>query len=445
MIVANEPEIKDPQYKIRREKLIGKTLEVQSAFDEALTHFTFQISDQSTRSLFEAQRSDISTVYHQSNLNNLRILQQTMWDFERLYRVLNDVHRRHKQEISRLLRLFFALSFELKAARFPPDDLRSRMSKAMEYVTASRGRVDRKQFPFLAAMERYPDIDLNDPILSDELLIDILVRGIVDEDEIRSSIDRTVSQEAEPAWRTVWHWFDRSDKEFARACEEMEKQFFAREFHVTGEILHVFGLRLFLVNAGVLKKDRSDVLSESKQYVDELYDMKRLEPLQSDEANGFRSFGYGGLGVFENETSEFVELATYLEEKRKKAAVDQHPERALALLKEMETDPELYVRRICLTSSSDNWYHRIPILASIKPETFVSSLMQQSPEHQRLIIRAFKSRYEHGGLEGELASEKPWLTDVRTRLLGRADCLSPIGKYRLLKLVEANIAPALGK
>ena len=114
------------------------------------------------------------------------------------------------------------------------------------------------------------------------------------------------------------------------------------------------------------------------------------------------------------------------------------------MLKEMETDPELYIRRICLTNSSDNWYYRLPILASIDPERFVSSLMQQSPEHQRLIIRAFKARYEHGGLEGELASEKPWLADVRTRLLGRADRLSPMGKYRLLRLVETVITRALG-
>jgi hypothetical protein len=376
-------------------------------------------------------------------LNNLRILQQTMWDFERFYRVLNGVHREHKQEVSRLLRLFFALSFELKAGRIPPDDLKSRMSKAMAYLIANRD-ADRKSLPFLAAMERYPDIDLNDAILSDELLTDILVRGIVDEEEIRSSIDRVVSYEDEPAWRTVWHWFDRSDEEFSKAFEKMERQFFAREFHVTGEILHVFGLRLFLTDAGVLKKGRSDVVSEGKQYVDDLYATKSLEALLRDETSG-SSHGYYGLGVQQNESPEFIELAKYLEDKRKKAAVDQHPERALDLLKEMESDPELYVRRICLTNSSDNWYYRIPILAAIEPERFVSSLTRQSPEHQRLIIRAFKSRYEHGGLEGELASERPWLADIYKRLLERADGLSSIGKYRLVNWVKASIVPALEK
>ena len=88
----------------------------------------------------------------------------------------------------------------------------------------------------------------------------------------------------------------------------MERQFFAREFRLPGEILHGFGLRLLLANAGVLQKSRSDIVSECKQYVDELYSSRHLEPLGRDETDEFRSFGFGGLGIQENETPELVEL-----------------------------------------------------------------------------------------------------------------------------------------
>ena len=54
IIVANEQEIgsagktddgSDEDYKRRREKLIGKTLEVQSAFDDAFSHFASKLDD----------------------------------------------------------------------------------------------------------------------------------------------------------------------------------------------------------------------------------------------------------------------------------------------------------------------------------------------------------------------------------------------------------------
>jgi Cdc6-like AAA superfamily ATPase len=86
ILIANEEEITDTEvYLQRREKLIGKTLEVQSAFDEAFEHFLCLIDGQQVRSLFTQSSALISAIYQQSKLNNLRILQQTMWDFERFY------------------------------------------------------------------------------------------------------------------------------------------------------------------------------------------------------------------------------------------------------------------------------------------------------------------------------------------------------------------------
>src|SRR5262249_39994881 len=95
VIVANDQEIKDKEeYARRREKLIGKTFEVQSVLDEALPFFSKAIGDPLTKSLLERKTEDIATVYHQSGLNNLRILQQTMWDFSRFFSALSDRHRK---------------------------------------------------------------------------------------------------------------------------------------------------------------------------------------------------------------------------------------------------------------------------------------------------------------------------------------------------------------
>src|SRR5258708_37359191 len=124
---SNEHEMRDPeQYATRREKLIGKTLEMVSALDEALKHFISQVADEPTRSFLERKLREVSSIYDHSALNNLRILQQTIWDFERLFGVLTERHQQNDQAMTILLRLFFALSFDLKSGRLQTTDLASR-------------------------------------------------------------------------------------------------------------------------------------------------------------------------------------------------------------------------------------------------------------------------------------------------------------------------------
>jgi hypothetical protein len=401
IIIANESEITQPdEYKKRREKLIGKTLEVQSSFEEAFAHFLSLIDDPETRVLFEQDSKEIESVYYQSGLNNLRILQQTMWDFERFSRALSDVHRQNKEAMTALLRLIFALSLELKAGRIEPNDLRLRM-KYLVAATVKGGA----ETPLSKFRQIYPEIDLYNPIISDEVLIDILVNGIVDEAAIRSCINKSryfIRIADEPSWRTVWQWFERSDDEFAAALKKMEEQFIAREFSTPGEILHVFGLRLFLSRIELLGRSLAEVTAEGKSYIDDLYAMKRLEPSPLNDFSEVRFGGYDGLGIHEQGTPEYKELFAYLQQKQKQVSEDGFPEKALALLSEMETDPHLFFRRVCVTNDGDNVYYRVPVLASIDPDVFVFSILKSHPAHQRTIMMALHSRYEHGRLQNEL-------------------------------------------
>ncbi|MGH8105437.1 MAG: P-loop NTPase fold protein, partial [Arenimonas sp.] len=128
LIIANEEEIEDgAEYRRRREKLVGKTLEVQSSFDEAIAYFISTIDDADTKRFVQEKAADISATYYQSKLHNLRILQQTIWDFERVYRVLSAKHRANDNAMTILLKMFFALSFELKAGRITEEALGTRM------------------------------------------------------------------------------------------------------------------------------------------------------------------------------------------------------------------------------------------------------------------------------------------------------------------------------
>jgi hypothetical protein len=198
-----------------------------------------------------------------------------------------------------------------------------------------------------------------------------------------------------------------------------EAQFAAREFIRDGEILHVLGLRLFMSVIGVLKLSRAQVVDEGKKYIDDLYERKTLELPSQDDFSEVRFNGFGGLGIVENETPEYRELFEYLGKISRLAVEETYPKKAVDLLKEMQTDVQLFYRHLCLTNSAENVYYRTPILASLDPDAFIAALLKLHPIEQHTVMMIFKSRYEHGQLDRDLKEEKAWAETVRDKLLAR--------------------------
>jgi hypothetical protein len=386
-----------------------------------------------TQTAFQHNADDIAAIYTQAGLNNLRILQQTMWDFERVYRALAEQHRKNIEAVTTILRLIFALSFELKAGRLRVDDLKNRRDWLFAAAEGDNAR------------KRYPEIDLSDGTISNEVLIDFLIRGIVDEQAIQTCLDRSryfVTVADEPAWITVWHMFDRAENEFDAAYQKMEEQFGVREFEQPGELLHVLALRLFLARNGVSGKTVAEVVDQGKQCIDDLYMAHRLNVSKVFRELRFES--HAGLGFMDGGSAEFKELSNYLAERGDQAARDKYPQVGLDLLKEMETDPDLFLHHICLTNTPDkNLYYRVPVLAAIDADKFVETLLNLHPTSQRTVFRALWGRYEFGGLERELIGEQPWLAAVQQKILKKTEAMSPIGRYLISNGVRLNITRAL--
>ena len=448
IIIANEEELDGgEEYARIREKLVGKTFEIQSVLEQALAAFNESIRDEKARSFLGAKSDVISEIYNQSELHNLRILQQAMWDFERLYISLDEKHRNNDAAMKELLRLLFALSFELKAARLKPDELKKRQSFLIASLMRDRG--DGEKGPSLAtARQRYPEVNLGTTTLSDETVVDLLIKGIVDGAQIRAELDASsffITVGDEPAWRTVWHAFERTEEEFNEALSEMERAFAAREYALSGEILHVFGLRLWLSKIGAVDRSREQVVAEAKSYIDDLYKAGRIEPASPHEGfTELRFGGYGGLGIHESETSEYHEFFQFFRTKRQAAFVDKYPAIAEGLLTQMTADLDQFVRRITLTYEGGNEFYNIPVLASVDPSKFVSIILGEHPALQRTVLNALRSRYEDGKIDRELAEERSWVVKVRDNLYEAAENMSPLSKDRIRKSLHYSLDQVLG-
>jgi len=446
IIIANEAEIRDQAYQRIREKLVGKAFDIQSAFEEALEAFIASIKDRGAKDFVASKSSVVAEIYHQSELNNLRVLQQTIWDFERLYVLLDEKHRANDGAMTTLLGLLFALSFEVKAGRLSSEDI---MERQTNLLTAFMRRGADGEAPRIVEVdERYPMIRLDTDLLSDQTLVNVIVKGVVDKTRIRGELDESsyfVVVEQEPAWRTVWHSYERTEDEVNRALADMERTYAAREYTVTGEVLHVFGLRLWLSRIGAIPDNREQVLADGRAYVDDLYARGVLEPIDPHGGHFDMAFNaYGGLGFHEAESVEYRQLRDYLNEKRRATEADRRPAIAEELLVNMRDNPSLFLRRVCLTNHEDSKFYDIPVLASLDPARFVAVFLGLQPSGQRNAMIALKARYEHGRIDRDLLDERRWAIEVRNQIQVASEAMPPIPKDRLRQLLAHALDGLLG-
>jgi hypothetical protein len=270
-------------------------------------------------------------------------------------------------------------------------------------------------------------------------LVEYLVRGVVDGEAIATELKASrffVTVADEQPWRTVWHWFERTDAEFNAALPKMEQQFKNREFVVSGEILHVMGLRLFLADQGILKLTKAEAVAEGKKYIDELYAAKKLRGPTSDDSSEIRFQGWGGLGICEHETAEYRSLYDHLMEMIQRSVNDSYPDKAKHLLSDMKSDVEKFYRQVALSHADASDYVRAPVLAVLPVEEFVDALLALHPSSMRLAMVALKGRYEYGRLDQTLKDEKPWIVAVFAAIQKRLPQMSAISRRRFGMLLE---------
>ena len=442
LVVADESNLpSSPEYLLAKEKLIGKTLELQAVHDTAIESFFEKIENDAAKDFLKTKKEDILSIFSQSQTLNLRILQQSLWDFERLFCHLNDELIAQKIAMRELLQFFLALSFEYKSGHITAEDLIDRPSSVVAYMM---DRDDEDPGVFATANKKYVNVETSSTLLSDELLVDILSRGRVDPMAINTYLtagDYFKGEEEEPAWKTLWYGFSRTQMEFDAALPVFEKQFKLREFHRIGELLHIFGLRLHFSKIGVLGHDTASVVKECKVYVDEILKAGKLEPTPiAGFLYGANHGGFDGLQYHEHDSDEFSILLKYLRTACNAAHDQSLPKMGRELLMILRSDPDAFYGLVVSTNVGPSTYCRTPILATIDPVEFLDVICKLSEEGKRTVFLALTSRYEHSQLERDLAAEREWLLQFREVALKRAEEEpSPMERHKLSSRLEHSV------
>jgi hypothetical protein len=416
IIIANEDQIsknenEEPEtekgYKKIKEKLIGKTFKVVPEIDTALNDFIDKVIDKSTRAFLRKNKSFVKEIYLIANYENLRLLKQALWDFERLYKTLGKVIKKKDEIIKNLMKLFLAFSFEIRHGKILATEIGKIKTEYLSMLVSKEG----DKTTITEIIEKYNFLELYDILLTEKCWIDILDKGIIDKKSIEESLlkSKYFQDENTQDWVKLWHYYNLTDEEFDTLLLQVENRFINNEYKEIGVIKHVAGLLLRFSDVGLLDKNKASILKAAKDVIDFLKANKQLNKIQVS----LDLDAYGGLGFAGNDLAEFRLFVDYIEEKVSEVEIANMPDAGTKLLEIMTSDISRFSRMICLSNSSDQLYYEIPIFKYIDPIKFIDSYLSINPADKRTAIFAFDKRFEFDEINKKLLEELEWLRKVR--------------------------------
>ena len=454
IIVANEEEILAHQekqvdfklaYRRIKEKLVGKTFEINPDLSGALVNFITEVKNGSAQSLYNKNINLISEIYENSQYQNLRHLKQALWDFERFLSFISVDASSKDGLLDHLLKIFLILSFEVKSGSILPKDI-SNFKAAYFSGLLDRESKEKEETPYQRVSNKYKNVSLRDLLIEESIWIDFFDKGCCSEERVQESLEKSEYYRTDntPDWIRLWHSMDLSDDEFSVALESVEKDFYHMKYLEVGVVRHVAGIFLWLSKIGLIKKTRSEILEFCCSYIDYLKDSDNLKSEISNRPR-FREYeSWGGLGFHEKESDEFVELNEYIDRLSEQAVVEDYPAAGNELIQLINEDPDLFYRKVVLCNDSDNIYYEIPIFQYIDSVTFVEAFVSAIPSSRNTVSYAFSKRYKFDNFNASLLPELDWLREVIKQLEEKRQLFEgKISGYQFQSYINSYFRPAM--
>ena len=211
VLIADEREFRDREagdFKRFREKLVGHAIEVEPQTEQAFAAFLARIEDEELRARVAQHRDAILQAFERANASSLRVLRTAIDDVVRLLETLSPEHAERGDAVADLVRLLVTLAVEVEVGEVCKDDLEKRVLFGnglwAEVQKTRKGEVSALD----KASKRHRGTELRDPLLPNELAIDMIVHGRFDPNALTEALNRDarfVGPARAPAWRIIWH------------------------------------------------------------------------------------------------------------------------------------------------------------------------------------------------------------------------------------------------
>lgn len=372
-----------------KEKIIGKTFEIEQDFEAAFLTFTDKLEN--AKEILNTNQSSIRSVFDRAGYNNLRSLRQGILDFDRLINHFEQKFKDHSALMAEFIQIFFALLFEIKSNSLDITTLtnlselrigRMLLEEKNDYIETEIEKVYRK----------YDFINFDYLLFPNTLWIELFSKNFITSQQITESLNKSryfFREEREP-WINLWHYLDLEEEEFQTALNTVLEKLQKNEYLEPEKCMHITGILLRLQERLLYTPTREQIVVDMKSYIER--NTKNWIDLDIVDEYRLDTAPYG-LGYMSEETPEFHEIKTYLLRKAKEAIYEKLSDYGDKLLSSLKAND--YVTFVELLSvNRQTILYRLPVFQSISPDEFFETLINVENKYFRDVSKIIIKRYE---------------------------------------------------
>lgn len=387
ILVANEEIlIKNDHNNIYREfkeKVIGKTFEVQQYFSEILD--SFLNADPIEISNFD--KNIIIEIYERAGYRNLRHVKQSIIDFKQITRKINDEFLKNKEFILSFSYVFFMLNIEAKHGSLEEKDVAS-YNSSLNYF-----RNNKEEESTIEKISKKYNLNYGF-LLTKKTLIKIIYKNYIEENELNKEIEKLSfflerKEEARPSWVKLWYYQEVENSEFLELLSEVIKNFKNCSYTTPVVLLHVIALLIYFHKENISEFSTEEIKKYAKENV-KYYSSS--DCWKNDLITNDLMFNGTGLRYMNDSDPDFKEMFKFVKEKNEELyqaeQKKEHIDKLEVFLKEIKNE-----NRDCMLGFLLNDNESSPVLTGLDSTKFLESLNLASNKFITRLFEIFSSRY----------------------------------------------------
>ena len=454
IIIANENDLEEREdnahveelaYRRIKDKVIGRTFLVKPDFEEAFEIAIKNLKSKSTIVCLKSQQKTIKEIFTIAKTANLRHLQHSIIDFERLFLSMPENCRSNENFIIQLTKVFMIFSLEIRSSNIHSPDLRGLKLKFHSKLFSKTNYDDHKS-PQTYLIEKYKKFQIQNTVFKESWWIDFFEKGKINQEEISSELEYCqwfFTDETPSSLKLSGIW-ELSDEKFQELLREIQIEFNSQKFLAPGEIKLVVSFLLWASDNQLLAKEKSQIIADAKKYVENLVKNQKLIIESLPSISEILRQTWNDIPYFTVSMSEFKNFCNFLDEMHEKRYLQKAALEADNILKIMKDYPERFCSIITFPSKEDRIYHDLPILSYISAENFFNTLLLLNPEKRLLIGQALQERYYMGKSNRRIIPEASWLRNLIDLIYSKSEELrGNLSSFTLKTIADKYLVPSM--
>lgn len=295
-------------YKDFKEKLIGQTFTIHADIEKAIEAFINNSTQSKENELLITSKELIKTVFEASKVENLRILKQSIIDFNRFISQFESNitdHKEYNNFLNSLLGHFILVYLEYKSGNNSINNITKFCLKEEEKKEEEKIRI--KYGEELNKFKIYPRMS----VIQYYFIIDFINNGYSDTVSLNKSISENVffRDLKEQDWEKLWRWEMLEDNEFEEAYNNVLKSLINNNIKNPYILLHVVTILLSLIKKEIVEPLEINLVEKFKEIIDSILRNNQTTPYVM-----FREYACN-KSYRELESDEFAEMIKYANDK----------------------------------------------------------------------------------------------------------------------------------